>query len=177
MINESKQKAALQAIHNLIIQSKIMAGGTGSTMLFEFLDHVEYLPGLILESQDQTATFEAYLKQICEDYKLDYIFKFYAECEYQTIDSQKYTIVLNVDQGTYVSQLNAINEYEALFEWMKLTKYDGIPDFNGSKKAILLQKLNDELGIPVPLEGMSEVFCSAFTIDEELYLFTIVKQS
>ena len=65
MIKEDKNKKALKAIQDLIIEAGTMAyKNVSSKDLAEFLDDLEYLPALIIEG-DNTELFENYLKEFC----------------------------------------------------------------------------------------------------------------
>lgn len=69
MIATHKQKKAIQAIHDLMIEARVFAAEERShEQLFRFFDHLEYLPALMLEEKDQTIFFEEYLEGICLEF-------------------------------------------------------------------------------------------------------------
>lgn len=72
-----KRENGIRAIHKLIIHARRLTGNNRSNYLFKFLDDVEYLPALMLESEDQSELFEAYLKEICSLYSLQMIYEEY----------------------------------------------------------------------------------------------------
>ena len=66
MIESKKQKKAIQAIQDLIIEVRNLAyQNYPSKDLAEFLDGVEYLPALIVEENDRTELFEIFLTDLC----------------------------------------------------------------------------------------------------------------
>jgi hypothetical protein len=75
-----KQRAALKAIHRLLIQGRIMSyDGINNREfkgedLFTFFDHIEYLPTLLLETEDRSRVFGEYLEGICQEYNCPFIF-------------------------------------------------------------------------------------------------------
>lgn len=80
MINPLKFTRALEAIHGLIIESRIYVGEKKSyDSIFEFIDELEYLPTLILQDKDLTNEFNDYLLFICEKYKIMRIYNKYIQ--------------------------------------------------------------------------------------------------
>lgn len=68
MIESNKQKKAIQAIQDLIIEARSLAYNKADHLrLAEFLDSIEYLPGLIIEEKDNTGLFEQYLNDLCSE--------------------------------------------------------------------------------------------------------------
>ena len=66
MIEDRKQKKAIQAIQDLIIEARSLAyQNFPNKKLAEFLDGIEYLPALIIEEKDNTDLFERFLKDFC----------------------------------------------------------------------------------------------------------------
>ncbi len=66
MVENRKQKKAIQAIQDLIIEARNLAHkNSPAKELAEFLDGVEYLPALIIEEKDNTDLFEKFLKDFC----------------------------------------------------------------------------------------------------------------
>lgn len=79
MVEEQKFKKSIQAVQDLIIEARRMASeGTSNEDLADFLDGVEYLPGLIVETEDRTEVFENYLKMICAEKKCMSVLNRYA---------------------------------------------------------------------------------------------------
>jgi hypothetical protein len=70
----ANNKPALKAIQRLLIHGRMMSfdGLAGKKLegqvLFEFFDHLEYLPGLLLEDKDTSVRFKEYLARICQQY-------------------------------------------------------------------------------------------------------------
>jgi hypothetical protein len=55
-----------KAVQDLIIKARSSAfEGAPSIWLFEFLDQMEYLPGLLLNKNDCGSEFEEYLEMTC----------------------------------------------------------------------------------------------------------------
>jgi len=66
MIESKKQKKAIQATQDLIIEARNLAyQNFPNKDLAEFLDGVEYFPALIVEEKDNTELFEIFLKDFC----------------------------------------------------------------------------------------------------------------
>lgn len=79
MVNEDSKKL-FEAIHALIIEARIMTGNkTNHEDIFDFLDHLEYLPALVIESNDRTNFFEQYLLGICQEYNCMRIYNKYRD--------------------------------------------------------------------------------------------------
>lgn len=66
MVVANKNKQALTAIHDLLIEARILAyQNIEGKDLAELLDGIEYLPALLLEENDNTELFETYLNELC----------------------------------------------------------------------------------------------------------------
>jgi len=79
MIIEEKEKKALQSIHDLVIRARLLAyEGMVNQEIATFLDYLEHLPALMLEKDDRTGNFEAYLEEICKLYNCENIFRRYS---------------------------------------------------------------------------------------------------
>jgi hypothetical protein len=66
MIEGRKQKKAIQAVQDLIIEARNLSYQNNLCKdLAEFLDGVEYFPALIVEETDNTGLFEKSLKEFC----------------------------------------------------------------------------------------------------------------
>ena len=76
MIHIDKQSKAMEAIHDLIIMARMLTQNNPDK-LFDFLDRLEYLPALILEERENTAFFEQFLQELCEQYDCQHIFNKY----------------------------------------------------------------------------------------------------
>lgn len=67
MIENQKQRKAIQAIQELIVKAR---NYSYQNMPYErlavFLDDLEYLPSLIVEDKDNTILFEDNLRDICD---------------------------------------------------------------------------------------------------------------
>lgn len=78
MIQPEKLNSAILAIQDLIIRARSFAyQNYPNEKLAEFLDGIEYLPGLILEKEDRTDSFEQYLEGLCNDYGIPEVFNKY----------------------------------------------------------------------------------------------------
>ena len=66
MIESKKQKKAIQAIQDMIIEARSLAyQNFPNKDLSEFLDEIEYFPALIVEEKDNTELLEKSLKDFC----------------------------------------------------------------------------------------------------------------
>ena len=71
MIRPEKHIQSIEAIHNLIIQVKLMTVFNKPHLeMYNFIDEVEYLPQLMMFEEDKTALFEEELEKICLKYNL-----------------------------------------------------------------------------------------------------------
>jgi len=77
MIESEKLNKALRAIHDLIIQARILTMDLSKQEMFEFLDGLEYLPNLLAQEDDMTIQFESFLEQLCIENNCVHIFKRY----------------------------------------------------------------------------------------------------
>lgn len=78
MVSKEKEKIALKAIHNLLVQARWFSGSKHPhKKLFDFLDGVEYLPALMLQKENQTVHFESYLKGICKEHDCMWVWTHY----------------------------------------------------------------------------------------------------
>ncbi len=69
MIDKEKNSKAIKAIQDLIIKGRILAfEKVDHSEMFDFLDGVEYLPGLIIAESNTTKQFEDHLKSMCSDF-------------------------------------------------------------------------------------------------------------
>ncbi len=69
MIDPQKQRKAFRAIQGILIAGRSMAHrGDPHARIAALLDHGEYLPGLVLEAEDRTSTFDEYLAGIAQDF-------------------------------------------------------------------------------------------------------------
>jgi hypothetical protein len=68
MIDPQKHAKAFRAIQGILIVARSMARHGGENdRLVDLLDHGEYLPGLVLDPEDQTSVFDEYLGGIARD--------------------------------------------------------------------------------------------------------------
>jgi len=78
MIDESKQVKAIDSIHKLIVQARILVfENTSKENLMSYLDDLEYLPAIMLEEKDRTQLFEGYLEEMCARFNCKYIIDAY----------------------------------------------------------------------------------------------------
>lgn len=71
MIRPEKHTQSIEAIHDLIIQIKLMTVFKKPHLeMYHFIDEVEYLPQLMMSEEDKTALFEEELDNICLKYNL-----------------------------------------------------------------------------------------------------------
>jgi len=62
-------RKAIKAIQNVLIEGRAMAyRGNPHAQIAKLLDHAEFLPGLILEPDDETSTFGEYLAGIVQEF-------------------------------------------------------------------------------------------------------------
>jgi hypothetical protein len=74
----SNHTKALQALHRLLIQGRIMAfEGISSEQLAWFFDDIEYLPALMLEERNADERFSDYLEGTCRKFDCNHIFAQY----------------------------------------------------------------------------------------------------
>ena len=74
-----KNKAALIAIHRLLIKGRQIAHEEGNEVLFKFFDEIETLPVFILDDQNLNKDFEFYLKEVCTQYDCKPIYNRFIE--------------------------------------------------------------------------------------------------
>jgi len=78
MLKQEKLNSAILAIQDLVIRARNFAyQNYPNEKLAEFLDDIEYLPGLILEEEDRTELFEDYLEELCTQHGFSEVFTKY----------------------------------------------------------------------------------------------------
>lgn len=78
MIKQIELAKAILAIQDLIIHGRKLAyQNYPNEQIAEFLDSLEYLPALILETEDRTDLFEQFLEDICIKNNISEIFSKY----------------------------------------------------------------------------------------------------
>jgi hypothetical protein len=71
MIAQDRNTAALKVIQKLIIHTRKMAYEREKhEKIAALLDDIEYLPGLLIDTNDQTTAFRNYISDITKQYKL-----------------------------------------------------------------------------------------------------------
>lgn len=88
---------------------------------------------------------------------------------------KKYTIVVSYKDGLYISQIHAMNEADALFDWLKTDNIDVIPGVNAIFKELLNKQFKLDYHQLVELDTLENVFCTSCTVDEELFLVNIIE--
>ena len=87
---------------------------------------------------------------------------------------QLYTIFLEYDGGTFISQEIATSPVEAVRFWSRNEKATGFPQqLNASQRIELQQDFYDS--DLVPIEGLKNVWCDTTTIANELLLLHCIQ--
>ena len=86
-----------------------------------------------------------------------------------------YTFIMEYKGGTYISQVEAHNLYEARKIWAGELNTSEIQYFGPKAKTQLIEQMNDPENEPVELEGLTNVWCDGATINGSLALINIVK--
>jgi hypothetical protein len=82
-----------------------------------------------------------------------------------------FTVVCDFNGGTYVQQVSASDEHQALAAWADAIRRDKPM---GSDAALIADEVSID-GKPVPLDGLSSVWCWTSTVNKHLALANIVR--
>lgn len=89
-----------------------------------------------------------------------------------------YTFLLEIDGGTYISQINAINIEDSVIQWITSLEIENSKEqfisleiVSGLKNEIFISDLEK----PTELDGLKNVWCLSFSIKEHLALINIVE--
>ena len=75
MLKEGYLNSALKSIQDLLIHGRKLAHEhISNNDMAVFFDGMEYLPALILETEDRTDLFNLTLMQICNDYNCNEVY-------------------------------------------------------------------------------------------------------
>lgn len=78
MISSIAERIALTAVHDLLVQGRIMSVKKASPeTFFKFFDDVEYLQILVISVDDWKPVFEMYLKEMCERFDCESVWTRY----------------------------------------------------------------------------------------------------
>jgi hypothetical protein len=84
-----------------------------------------------------------------------------------------YTVILDFRDGTYVAQVDAETETEAVVAWaLKLKREAFVPDHSGRLADAIITDLPDSP--PVKLTSLSGAWCVSIRLDDYLALLNIV---
>jgi hypothetical protein len=81
-----------------------------------------------------------------------------------------FTFVLDYKGGVYISQVWAMDYTEAPSKWANSLNIKKIHDLGPKNKEHLMKNLINELYVPQPLEGLTNVWCVAITLNGHLAL-------
>lgn len=84
-------------------------------------------------------------------------------------------MVVSYQDGLYISQMQAMNEVEALFEWLDSEKIHDIPGMTPAFRKLLHAQFKLDYHQLVELDTLENVFCTSCTIDESLFLLNIIE--
>ena len=85
-----------------------------------------------------------------------------------------FTIVCDFDGGTYVSQVRASDEAHALMEWAALLRLE---QSIGRASEPIARSIASDGDRPVPLDGLSGVWCWTASVDRKLVLATVIRSN
>jgi hypothetical protein len=83
-----------------------------------------------------------------------------------------YTMILDYDGGSYISQTDSASEVVAITDWVKRLRSGGIADGVSDDVADAFESAAS-YG-PTPVKGLTNVWCEAASVAEKLALVTIV---
>lgn len=84
-----------------------------------------------------------------------------------------YTFIMNFKGGTYISQIKAKDEFEAVLKWGKELDSSQVEGFEEKHREALLERLKDES--PVLLTGLTHAWCIGARIGKTFALVNFVK--
>lgn len=78
-----------------------------------------------------------------------------------------FTVIFEYRRGTYIAQVEAKDPRQALARWAKALSPKSVARLGARAKAALVRVLanqGDELDPPVPIAGLSNVWCAGFPV-------------
>lgn len=91
-----------------------------------------------------------------------------------TIKKDLYTFIVDYRSGTYIKQVSAISEVEAVRIWLTNLDYSVITGFGFNSYHKVCSLWNEEKKMS-SLNEIHNVWCLTYTIRDQLFLVTIVK--
>ena len=90
-------------------------------------------------------------------------------------NAQFYTVIVQYDRGTYISQVRAADDHQAVLAWCDAFPTSGAPeDLAGLADEVRLDTMDDK-SEPTPITGLSFVWCCSAIYRNKLALLNIVK--
>jgi hypothetical protein len=86
-----------------------------------------------------------------------------------------YTLILELNGGTYISQIHADAVENVLALWVERISNQDIPEMNEQLKDAFRHELENGSDEPVLLKGLQNAWCSAFSVNDQFFLFNIVE--
>jgi hypothetical protein len=83
-----------------------------------------------------------------------------------------YTLVLDYAGGTFVSQVRALNEQDALVRWMGMLSAHETVGLMSAEVVAAFRNVNEQ---PVALEGLTSAWCASGSAQGGLALVNIVR--
>lgn len=89
-----------------------------------------------------------------------------------------FTFLCEIGGGTYIAQARASDVVSAACEWASsVRKEKWVDDLSGRVADVVIRELGDPDSAPVPLTGLSGVWCMGGLIDDDQYFLNIVKSA
>jgi len=85
-----------------------------------------------------------------------------------------YTVILDYQDGTYISQVREDSPEQACITWLKQLDLNMIGVIHDTHEHLLSEMISLE-DKPVPLTGIKNVWCISFSFDDKFALVNIVK--
>lgn len=88
----------------------------------------------------------------------------------------RYTFIMNYDGGTFIAQIEAKNEHNAMRVWLRELDVNNIEGFTEKERQRLIDEdFEDE--DPIPIEGCTNIWCFGLRVSnyKELALINFVK--
>jgi len=87
-----------------------------------------------------------------------------------------FSLVVDYDGGTYISQVRALTEREALYAWCEKCADDyDVPAEVRPIATALLENLDKDTHEPVALQGLTAAWCASTLLDDKLALINVIK--
>lgn len=85
-----------------------------------------------------------------------------------------YTIILDYNGGTYISQIEENSPYKSLISWIKEIDLKNL-NVGHVRKSSIVKKIREFEEEPLPLSGIKNVWCVTFILNKKLALVHIIK--